>query len=62
MAPSYDGEEDLDLIKAGKQTATKLPTTSFFHSAASFAMVRGGHIAISILGRLQVAESGNFAN
>jgi 3-oxoacid CoA-transferase subunit B len=58
----YEGEEDPDLINAGKQTVTKLPTTSFFDSAASFAMVRGGHIAISILGGLQVAENGDLAN
>ncbi len=58
----FEGEEDPDVINAGKQTVTELPTTSFFDSAASFAMVRGGHINISILGALQVAENGDLAN
>jgi 3-oxoacid CoA-transferase subunit B len=58
----FEGEEDADVINAGKQAVTELPTTSYFDSAASFAMVRGGHIDISILGALQVAENGDLAN
>jgi 3-oxoacid CoA-transferase subunit B len=58
----YDDEVDPDLINAGKQTISELPQSAYFDSAASFAMIRGGHIDLTVLGAMEVAENGDIAN